>query len=99
MGLGAVVNPKPHCEIYELEESDSLLDDMETDMSLEEKLLRDGAIKTIDLRNRLGKKEHLSRDNKLESIIKTQNLINNKINLKLGLCLIIQSKVAQRAMM
>lgn len=68
--LGAVVNPKPHCEIYELEESDSLLDDMETDMSLEEKLLRDGAIKTIDLRNRLGKKEHLSRDNQLESIIR-----------------------------
>ena len=68
--LGAVVNPKHHCEIYELEESDSLLDDMETDMSLEEKLLRDGAIKTIDLRNRLGKKEHFSRDNQLESIIR-----------------------------
>ena len=82
--LGAVVNPKPHCEIYELEESDSLLDDMETDMSLEEKLLRDGAIKTIDLRNRLGKKEHLSRDNKLESIIRNPEFDKQQNQRKAG---------------
>ena len=70
--LGAIINPKHNCAIYELDEGDSLLDDIDTDISHEEKLLREGAIKTIDLRNRLSKKETLtfSRENQLESIIR-----------------------------
>ena len=71
--LGAIINPKHNCAIYELDEGDGLLDDIDTDISHEEKLLREGAIKTIDLRNRLSKKEALtfSRENQLESIIRT----------------------------
>ena len=64
--LGSIVDTNKHnCEIYELEEGDSLLEDSkeEEDVSHEEKCLREGAIKTIDLRNRLSRKETSLREN------------------------------------
>ena len=70
--LGYGADARHNCEIYELD-GDCRLEDIETDVSLEEKTLREGAIKTMDLRNRLSKKDTFPPEHRLKSIIQSQS--------------------------
>ena len=73
--LGPIFNAeKQNCKIYELEDVDTSVDYIseQDEISQEEKKLREGAIKTLDLRNRLSKKEMCFSANTLRSSMCSQ---------------------------
>ena len=66
--LGPVSPEKSNCEIYELEDVDYLSD--QDEVTQEERSLREVAIKTLDLRKRLSKKEpHFRKNNANTGVI------------------------------
>jgi hypothetical protein len=74
--LGPIFNAeKQNCKIYELEDVDTSVDYIseQDEISQEEKKLREGAIKTLDLRNRLSKKEMCFSANTLRSSMCSQD--------------------------
>ena len=82
--LGTVFDPNlQNCQIYELDEGDSFIEDIDEHYtSNEEKYLREGAIKTIDLRNRLSKKDNVLREYDNQFSVSSEVRIKSNVNFK-----------------